>query len=96
VEQVGYGRALEICATGRWVGADEAVRLGLAQAAVPAQSLPAAVDDLVAALLATPAGALTATKRLLAGAGARTRRDQLAQERAAQVERLADLARLLG
>jgi enoyl-CoA hydratase/carnithine racemase len=96
VEQVGYGRALEICATGRWVGADEAVRLGLAQAAVPAQSLPAAVDDLVAALLATPAGALTATKTLLAGAGARTRRDQLAQERAAQVERLADLARLLG
>ena len=32
---VGYARALEICATGRAVRADEAVRLGLAQVAVP-------------------------------------------------------------
>ena len=32
---VGYARALEICATGRAVHADEAVRLGLAQVAVP-------------------------------------------------------------
>lgn len=96
VEQVGFGRALEICATGRWVRADEAVRLGLAQAAVPAPSLAGAVDDLVAALLATQAGALTATKALLAGAGARSRAEQLAAERAAQVGRLADLARLLG
>ena len=38
VRLVGYARALEICATGRAVHADEAVRLGLAQVAVPRAS----------------------------------------------------------
>lgn len=96
VETVGYPRALEICATGRWVRADEAARLGLAQAVVPVATLPAAVDDLVAALLAAPAGALSATKHLLAEAAGRARESQLAAERAAQADRLAELARLLG
>ena len=36
VECVGYARALEICATARMVGAAEAVDIGLALAAVPA------------------------------------------------------------
>ena len=36
VESVGYARALEICATARMVGADEAVAIGLALTAVPA------------------------------------------------------------
>ena len=35
VEHVGYARALEICATARVVGAEEAVRIGLATASVP-------------------------------------------------------------
>lgn len=96
VECVGYSRSLEICATGRWVRADEAVRLGLAQAVVPAGTLSNAVDDLVAALLAAPAAALDATKHLLARASARSRDEQLAAERAAQGDRLADLGRLLG
>ena len=96
VDAVGYPRALEICATGRWVAADEAARLGIAQLVVPADTLDAAVDDLVAALLAVPAGALVATKRLLAGAGERTPSEQLEAERSAQVERLSELARLLG
>src|SRR6188472_2702362 len=41
VESVGYARALEICATARMVGADEAVDIGLALAAVPGAELDA-------------------------------------------------------
>jgi len=96
VEAVGYGRALEICATGRWVRAAEAADLGIAQAVVPAAALASSVDDLVAALLAAPAGALVATKRLLAGVRGRSRAEQRDAERAEQVQRLAEYARLLG
>lgn len=92
VAAVGYPRALEICATGRWVGATEAVELGLAIAAVPAAELPAAVDDLVQALLAAPAGAVRETKALLRGAIGRSPGDQLAAERAAQTRRIRALA----
>lgn len=91
VEIVGYARALEICATGRWVGAREAAELGLATAVVPREELNASVDDLVAALLAPPAGSLVATKRLLRGAADRTHDEQEAAERAAQAGRLAEL-----
>jgi enoyl-CoA hydratase/carnithine racemase len=92
VAAVGYPRALEICATGRWVGAQEAVGLGLALTAVPVDELRAAVDDLVAALLAAPAGALRETKSLLRGALSNTAERQLSAERAAQVRRIRDLA----
>jgi enoyl-CoA hydratase/carnithine racemase len=92
VALVGYSRALEICATGRWVGAEEGVRLGLASLAVPSSDLAAATADLVAALLAAPAGAVRATKALLLGAGSRTLDEQRAAERVAQAGRLRDLA----
>ncbi len=95
VDAVGYARALEICATGRWVHADEAARLGLAQLVVPGEQLAGAVDDLVAAVLAAPAGAVAGTKRLLRDASARTLEQQCAAERAEQGLRLAELARLL-
>jgi enoyl-CoA hydratase/carnithine racemase len=95
VEAVGYPRALEICATGRWVGAREAVDLGLAIAAVPEDELEAAVDDLVAALLSAPAGALRETKGLLRAAVHRDADEQLAAERAAQARCLAELANAL-
>src|SRR5688500_18387981 len=49
VELVGYARALELCLTGRAVGAAEARAIGLATAVVPAAELDAAVADLVAA-----------------------------------------------
>lgn len=93
VAAVGYHRALEICATGRWVGAREAVDLGLALTAVPADELRVAVDDLVAALLAAPPGALRETKALLRGATSKSVAEQLAAERAAQIRRIRDLAR---
>lgn len=92
VELVGYPRALEICATGRQVEAAEAVALGLAELVVPAADLKATVADLVAALLAAPAGAVTETKALLRDAAARTPAQQLAAERAAQARCLRALA----
>ena len=93
VDLVGYARALEICVTGRWVGADEAVASGLASVAVPAADLDETARDLAAAVLAAPAGAVRATKALLRGARNRGYHDQRAAERAAQAGRLRELAR---
>jgi enoyl-CoA hydratase/carnithine racemase len=92
VDAVGYSRALEICATGRWVGAAEAVDLGLALLVVPRGELDTAARDLAAALLAAPAAAVRATKGLLLGAAGRSHGEQQAAERAAQAGRLRDLA----
>ena len=92
VDAVGYSRALEICATGRWVDAAEAVRIGLASVVVRREELDQAARDLAAALLAAPAGAVRATKGLLLGASSRTHAEQQAAERAAQAGRLRDLA----
>ncbi|WAU80493.1 enoyl-CoA hydratase/isomerase family protein [Streptomyces sp. Qhu-G9] len=89
---VGYARALEICATGRFVLADEAQRTGLANIAVPAGQLDDTVGELTAALLATPRDALIETKTLLQGAVSRTYEEQRTAERAAQGRRLRDLA----
>ncbi len=92
VDLVGPSRAMEICLTGRRIGADEASRIGLASLVVPTAGLDAAVDDLVAALLSPPRGAVTETKALLVAAGGRTHAEQQAAERAAQVRRIAALA----
>ena len=92
VDAVGYSRALEICATGRWVGAQEAAAIGLACVVVPRADLDTATMDLAAALLAGPAGAVRATKELLRGAAARSHDEQQAAERAAQAGRLRELA----
>ncbi|MEU2081993.1 enoyl-CoA hydratase/isomerase family protein [Streptomyces albus] len=91
---VGYARALEICATGRFVHADEAERVGLANLVVDAAQLEGAVTDLAAALLAAPRDAVIETKALLAGASTRSYDEQRAAERAAQARRLRDLAGL--
>ncbi len=84
VRLVGYSRALEICATGRFVTAAEAVSIGLATASVPVTQLGAATDDLVAALLAAPEAALRELKPLLRNAVTATPDDQLDAERKAQ------------
>ncbi|MFB6956498.1 enoyl-CoA hydratase/isomerase family protein [Streptomyces sp. NPDC056309] len=89
---VGYGRALEICLTGRYVGAAEAVNTGLANLAVPADQLDETVRDLAAALLAAPRDAVVETKALLRGARERSYEEQRAAEREAQARRLRDLA----
>ncbi|MBC3990972.1 enoyl-CoA hydratase/isomerase family protein [Streptomyces sp. AC563] len=92
VSLVGYARALEICATGRFVHAEEAERTGLANLVVPAAELDATARDLAAALLAAPRDAVIETKALLRGASDRTFDEQRAAERAAQGRRLRDLA----
>ncbi|MDX3247008.1 enoyl-CoA hydratase/isomerase family protein [Streptomyces sp. ME18-1-4] len=94
VSLVGYGRAAEICLTGRFVHADEAVSSGLANLAVPAGDLDTATCELAAAILAAPREAVIETKALLRGAGERTYDEQRAAERAAQSRRLRDMAGL--
>src|SRR3954449_657546 len=95
VELVGYSRALEICATTRWVGADEAHAIGLATAVVPSDELEATVADLVAALTAPIYGAVTETKALLRAAASNDPEAQHRAERQAQVRRFRELAALL-
>ncbi len=90
---VGYQRALEICATGRHVHAEEAVRIGLALVSVPPDELDDAVADLAAALVESPAMAVRSVKALLSTAHHASAEEQLAAERAAQIPLPAALAR---
>jgi len=96
VHLVGYARALELCATGRFVGADEAVALGLATIAVPRADLDNATRDLAYALLAVPPKALAELKPLLANAIHAPFEAQLRAEREAQARRFVSLARGTG
>jgi enoyl-CoA hydratase/carnithine racemase len=91
VELVGYSRAMEICLTGRAVGATEARAIGLANIVVPGEELDATVADLVAALTAPPVGASRATAALVRSAVRNDPETQDAAERAAQVRRLQEL-----
>jgi enoyl-CoA hydratase/carnithine racemase len=93
VRAVGHARAVEICLTGRRVGAQEAVASGLALRAVPRADLDAEVDALAAALVTAPAAAAAETLRLLTGvADGLDPAAALAAERAAQLRRLRSLA----
>lgn len=94
VDLVGYGRALELCVTGRQVPAAEAYAMGLANLVVPKEELDRAVRDLVAVVLAGARDAVVEIKALLAGAGGRSYPEQDRAEREAQTRRLRDLAGL--
>jgi enoyl-CoA hydratase/carnithine racemase len=94
VAAVGYSRALEICARGRYVDADEAVRLGIAIDSVPVGEWDAYLAGLLAPILGALPGAVSELKHLLDGADVAD--DQLARERAAQARRLAELSALFG
>ena len=96
VQLVGYSRALEICATSRWVEAEEARELGLANIVVPAEELAATVKDLSEALLAPLPAAVRETKALLLGAADRPYEEQLQAEREAQTRRLKELLAAFG
>jgi enoyl-CoA hydratase/carnithine racemase len=91
VELVGYARAMEICLTGRAVGAAEASAIGLANVVVPAADLDATVADLAAAVCAPPVRATRATAALVRSAVHNAPEVQDGAERAAQVERLREL-----
>ncbi len=88
VAAVGLPRALEWCLTGRSVTAQEALDAGLLNAVV--DDLDAAVDALVAAVLASPREAVIETKALLQGAARRTPSEQWKAEREAQARVLRD------
>ncbi len=96
VDLVGYARALEICATTRWVSAQEAREIGLATAVVPSEELDDAVADLVAALTAPIYGAVSETKALLQSASRFDLEEQRLAEREAQVRRFREIAALMG
>ncbi len=91
VELVGYSRALEICATARYVEADEARDLGIATAVVPRGELEATTSDLLEAVLANNVGAVRETKALLQDAGSNDMDAQRLAERQAQLRRFRDL-----
>lgn len=91
VRSIGYARAVEICATGRTVSAEEGYRLGFVTRVV--EDLDAAVAELAAAVAGTPPGAVSALLPLLATAEVADRQSQAVHERRAQVERLRALLR---
>ena len=85
VELVGYARAAHICLASARIDAEEALRVGLAAAVVPADQLLDAAEQTVAAVLALPRDAVVETKALLRAAGDRTQSAQEAAERARAV-----------
>ena len=91
LEAVGYGRALEICATGRWVSAQEAFDLRLATTVVAPDALDPAVEELVTVLLAAPASALRATKAVLRASASADHVAQRIIERETQIPLLRGL-----
>lgn len=96
VEAVGYSRALEICATARNVEADEAVRIGLALAAHPSETLDEAVNQLAQTLVGTMPDVVSETKTLLQGAQDRSLDGQRRLEREAQTRRFRAVAAAMG
>lgn len=91
VRSIGFGPALEACATGRTIPAQEAVARGLAVRVVPDDALAADVDTLVDAILAAPDGAVRELKRLLREAEGSGRIQQATHEQDAQLRRFADM-----
>ena len=65
VARIGQAAALDLMLTGRRFGAAEAGRLHLVARVVPGDELDAAVDEVIADLLAGDAEALAATRRLV-------------------------------
>lgn len=90
VRAIGYPRALELCLTGRRVGADEARLSGLVNLVVPRPDLDAAVADCLSALRATSRTTSTEIKALLSAALSQTAEQQLASEREGQLRVLKD------
>lgn len=102
-ERIGHARAAEIQLLNRQVNAEEARRLGLAHAVVPAGSLDSQVNDWIETLEGKAEGGLRSTKaRLLDPARRATIAQALEAERcgfieqAARPETRAGVARFLG
>ena len=96
VRSIGYARALEICATGRFVGAQEAVAIGLASVAVPREHLDVTARDLADAILQAPQAAVRELKPLLRNAVHACPASQLKAERGAQARLLMAMVQASG
>ncbi|MDO5499797.1 MAG: enoyl-CoA hydratase/isomerase family protein [Propionibacteriaceae bacterium] len=88
VHALGYSRALEICVTSRFIGAQEAVAYGLATLAVPNEDLEKVTAEVAGAILEIPDAALRETKQLLRAAVHNGAEEQLRAEREAQARLL--------
>jgi len=94
VRLVGYSRALELCATTRWIEAPEAHAWGLVNAVD--DNLDAGLASLVAHLLTIDEHALRETKALLQHAQGVSAVEQRAYERVAQIRLLKNRFRSVG
>ncbi len=83
-QRIGVHTAKELAFTARMVSGTEAVSLGLANAAVPAGELDAAVEDLVGTIAAGPPMALAMSKRELDNAATGSLEQALEAEALAQ------------
>lgn len=92
VELVGYSRALDLCATARVLGGEEAAAIGVANVLTSADRLEEELAAAVARFTGPAHGAVTATKRLVTAASEQDLDAQRAYERQQQVGRLRDLA----
>jgi len=81
---IGWGRAMELCCTGRPVKAEEALAMGLVSSVVPAEEFEAALSKFAAKLSGMPPKALDLTKRLLNVSYMNTLEEQLEAESFAQ------------
>jgi len=89
VRAVGYSRAVDICATGRTVSAEEGMRLGFVTRVV--EDLESAIDEIVDAARRAPRDAIADLLPLLSAAEGADRDEQAVAERLAQVDRLRSL-----
>ncbi len=85
VDLVGYGRALDLCVTGRGLSGAQAQAAGLADRLATPADLDRTVEDLAAALLAAPRESAIEAKALLLHSRERSGPDQLRAERDAQL-----------
>jgi enoyl-CoA hydratase/carnithine racemase len=92
---VGYARALDLCATARWVDAAEAAALGLVTRSTTVEGLLPAALELCAEVLANHTEAVWSVKQLLVGAAQREFAAQNQAERNLQVPLLRALAAAL-
>jgi enoyl-CoA hydratase/carnithine racemase len=89
VRAVGYARAVDLCATGRTVGAEDGYALGFVTRVV--SDLDVALAEVITAVGSAPRGAVADLLPLLSAAEDAERADQARTERLAQVVRLRSL-----
>lgn len=77
---VGWGRAMEMIVTGRPVGAEEELRIGLASEVVPEGAAPERAVELAGEIARLPQGAIRSDKETLVRSVGRTFEEQLRQE----------------